>query len=199
MKMLFRLVVMGFLCCNIAKAQVVDSIHSAIKGIINDRANAYRIRADNVFSEFKVFDSSRLLYIKELSEKDLYSCYAAIEIKAKDEYVEFFLILDSLGVVRKVFYVKNTEESKKYLQKLFLLKKYHKKYVKSVPNATNEIGPVTYFAIKDSSDNRYGEFCLLQLTEPNPIDYRLYVYLIEREAELTNKWVNASNKLTKSK
>lgn len=148
-----------------------------------------RTKADRVLENFDTVETSKLLY----SLEDRYFYHV---IRDSAYYKEYYIVLDSLGLIDKVrpviFEVKTRkqrrqhEEYRRFLSKvepIFDLSKYHTDFITRIPDAKIVSGKPSYFVVKGPNNNRYGEYSLSSLTVPTPIDSNLWVYLVRRLSE----------------
>lgn len=105
-----------------------------------------------------------------------------IVIKNTDYFEKYFMTEDTLIIVTDKNCFKKQKE-KKILTYAFDNNKYHNGYI----NLNSDFysngyevsqGNTTYFYLKDKDGNVYGEANLTTIIKPNPIDNKVYSYLL---------------------
>lgn len=154
-----------------------------------------RTKADKVLAHFDSVRASKLVYSLE-------DRYFYLIIKDAPCFKEYYIALDSLGRIDKMYPVidkiqnkkqrKQKEQYQKILEeaKPFELNQYHSDFITRMPEATYTSGRYSYFVVKDINGKRYGEYRLSAITAPLPINKNLWSYLIRRlssEIERSNK------------
>jgi hypothetical protein len=161
------------LISSICKAQNDLSI---VKVKSDSLAIVSRLKADKVLSHFDSIVGVKLLY--SLSDKEYY-----VITNTTFGFKEYFITLDSSSNINGLKKLRSKKKDKKFLRQAFDLTKYHLELVTIVPEATYVRGEPSYFVVKDEKGKRYGEFNLSMLTVPNPIDGKIYGYLVRRITE----------------
>ena len=82
----------------------------------------------------------------------------------------------------KVTSLKNQNKSDKLIESAFNIKNYHDGFISwdsefYADGYEMASGAPTYFVMKDSNGNRFGESVLSMLVSPNPIDKKIYGYM----------------------
>ncbi len=101
---------------------------------------------------------------------DRKSHYTQVRAELKDKEVD-------------ILYVKTIKKGNSVLKKAFDQSIYRKEFIGFESDFfkdgyENAWGSSTYFVMKDSLRNRYGESCLSFITKPNPLDQKVYAHLI---------------------
>lgn len=144
-----------------------------IKKKIDSLSYANRAKADIVLRYFDSIRAEKVLY--SISDKHYY-----VILKEGHCFKEYYINIDSAGNRIDQRTVKTSRKSKKILEKAFDLDSYHKEFITKANNPTVVQGNPTYFVVKDTESNRYGEFSLSAITVPIPIDKQVYNYLLTR-------------------
>ena len=146
-----------------------------------------RAKADMVLSHFDSIQVPKLLY----SIEDKYYYVLLNYLPFLKEYI---VEIDSLGNIISVKLItenantkrqmKLLEKDKKLLKELvpFDLTKYDTEYITIMPTNYTccTFGRLGYFVVKDTNGNRYGEFRLSMPVVPEPIDLKLWAYIIKK-------------------
>lgn len=175
---IFPMLFASFFCRAQSESELVE--------ISDSLAMSSRSMADQVLSHFDTSRGVKLLY--SLRNTDYY-----IVIREENKYKEYYVAVDSLGHIKEVRTLRSKKKDRKVLTKAFDLDKYHRELISRMPNATYVRGEPSYFVVKDESGKRYGEYSLSSLTLPNPIDGKVYGYLIRRLAEESAKHKKAAH------
>ena len=134
-----------------------------------------RVKADEVLLYFDTLKSPKLLY-------SVLDTYYYVIVRDEKEYIEYYLMTDSVSKITEVRLLTRTKRDNKDLSQIkpFELQKYHSGFITEMPDAVYIRGYSSYFVIKDEKGKRYGEFSLAELTIPIPIDGNLHGYLFRR-------------------
>ena len=153
------------------------------ENIADSMAMVSRAKADLVLDFFSKEQVPKILY--SLEDK-----YYYLIIKESPCYKEYYVTLDSLGKVDKIYLVKektkNRKQQKQYkkllskAQPIFDLSKYHTELITKVPDAKIVAGKPSYFVVKNIDGKRYGEYSLSSVTVPLPINTSLWAYLVRK-------------------
>ena len=131
-----------------------------------------RTKADKVMAHFDSLHTSKLLY--SLDDEFYYLIF-----RKKSSYEEYYIVTDSSGNVCEIHHIVIDKPTKKQLSQInpFDLSQYHKDYVVKIDDSKFVRGGPSYFVVKDTNGNRYGEYRLASLTLPSPINGKLLGYL----------------------
>lgn len=139
-----------------------------------------RGKADKVLEHFDNYDNPKLLY--SIADKDYY-----ILIKEECKFKEFYLSINNQGKIIEKRELKLKKRDKKYISKAFKFKDYHTDFIKEKTDATFVRGKPTYFVVKDTDGNRFGEYRLAGFTLPTVIDGKLYGFLTRKLTQEISK------------
>lgn len=148
-----------------------------------------RAKADMVLKYFDTLKTTKILFSIE-------DRYFYVIMKDTPCYKEYYVALDSLGDVENLHPVKVEKKNRKQRRQekqycelmlkaepVFDLGKYHTDFITMMPNAKKLLGRPSYFVVIDTHGKRYGEYSLLSLTAPLPINTNLWAYLISKLSE----------------
>ena len=150
---------------------------------MNDFEKESRIKADLVFEKTAKSQSENLPYLLLSSGNINY----LIIIDKKTFYTQITAFLNPKQSV-EIKAVKTIKKPNEILEKAFNKSLYHKGFIGFESEFFKngyEIasGTTTYFVMKDSERNRFGESSLSFFIKPNPIDVEIYNYLTNKMLE----------------
>ncbi len=149
-------------------------------------AMASRNKADVLLKHFDTIEAPKILF--SLEDK-----YYYLIIKGAPCYKQYYVVLDSLGLIDKMVPIKVEEKNRKQRKQqeqyrkllseaepIFDLSKYHTNLITQIPDAKMVAGKLSYFVVKDIDAKRYGEYSLSAVTAPLPINTNLWAYLVRK-------------------
>lgn len=159
---------MLFLSCNAQDKSRNDSL-----------VNASRARVDLVLQKLAI-SSETLVY--SIEDK-----YYYVAIKNECDYIERYVVLDSMGDIQKNTLLKTRRKDKKILKTAFILENYSNDLSMDIPKASYVRGRTSYFVVRDKNHKRYGEYRLPVFSLPPPINKDVYGYIIKRLSQEMTK------------
>src|SRR5690606_8303958 len=123
-----------------------------------------RAKADAVLKHFDTIQAPKLLY-------SLDDTYYYLIIKNSPSHKEYYIVLDSLGLIEKLYYIKDEAKTRKQkrlkkqyqgllseAEPIFDLNKYHADFITGLSEPNYTSGRYSYFVVIDTDGKRYGEY-----------------------------------------
>ncbi|MCX6313616.1 MAG: hypothetical protein NTX08_02630 [Sphingobacteriales bacterium] len=139
---------------------------------IDSLAYLSRAKADAILGTFDKIKTAKVLF--SISDE-----FYFVILKESNHFEEYYFHTDSVGDIKVKHNSRTPKKYHKLLIKAFNFCNYKNDFVTRVLNPKESNVNLSYFVLKDEDGRRFGEYSLLVITVPYPIDIQFHSYLLK--------------------